>query len=217
MKMRYNIILVAAMAIFAVAACTQDDGVVDFQSDRNTIEIGATGGVEKVRISSADEWVASVGMQQNGEPNPWITVSPANGRGSVTCDFIIDSALTTMPREESVSIRNIRTNKEQRITVKQKGYEYVVEVDKTNVDVKKFAEYGKRYFDVTVKTNFPFDVEIPQSAQHWISREPASKLGDAYQHNLNRGIRPREVKVRFNWNINNSASVRLADIRAAQG
>jgi hypothetical protein len=55
-------------------------------------------------------------------------------------------------------------------------------------------------------------VKIPQSAQHWISREPASNLGEAYKLNLDRGIRPREVKVRFNWKINNSANVRLADI-----
>ena len=210
MKLRYNI-LVLAVAALAVVACN-DPEVVDFKSDVNTIEIGADGGVKKVRIQSSDEWVASVGMQSNGDPNPWIAVSPANGRGTVECDFVIDSALTDKPREAVVSIRNIATNKEQRIKVSQKGYEYSVEVDRTNVEVKKFAEYGKRYFDVVVKTNFPFEVKIPQSAQHWISREPASKLGDAYQHNLNRGIRPREVKVRFNWKINNSASVRLADI-----
>ena len=211
MKLRYNI-LVLAVAALAVVACTNEPEVVDFKSDVNTIEIGADGGVKKVRIQSSDEWVASVGMQSNGDPNPWIAVSPANGRGTVECDFVIDSALTDKPREAVVSIRNIATNKEQRIKVSQKGYEYSVEVDRTNVEVKKFAEYGKRYFDVVVKTNFPFEVKIPQRAQHWISREPASKLGDAYQHNLNRGIRPREVKVRFNWNINNSANVRLADI-----
>ena len=211
MKLRYNI-LVMAVAAFAVVACTNEPEVVDFKSDINKIEVEADGGVKKVRIQSSDEWVASVGMQSNGDPNPWITVSPANGRGTVACDFIIDSALTAQPRQAVVSIRNIRTNKEQRITVSQKGYEYAVELDRTNVEVKKFAEYGKRYFDVVVKTNFPFEVKIPQSAQHWISREPASNLSDAYKLDLDRGIRPREVKVRFNWKINNSANVRLADI-----
>ena len=201
-----------AVAAFAVVACTNEPEVVDFKSDVNTIDVEADGGVKKVRIQSSDEWVASVGMQSNGDPNPWIAVSPANGRGTVECDFIIDSALTAYPREAVVSIRNIRTNKEQRISVKQQGYKYSVELDKTNVEVKKFAEYGKRYFDVMVKTNFDFDVKIPQAAQKWIERESASKLGDAYKLNLNRGIRPREVKVRFNWKINNSPDVRLADI-----
>ena len=211
MKLRYNIFVLAVAALAAIA-CTNEPEIVDFKSDINSIEVGASGGVKKVRIQSSDEWVASVGMQSNGDPNPWITVSPANGRGSVACDFIIDSALTAYPRQATVSIRNIRTNKEQRITVKQEGYEYAIEVDRTDVEVKKFAEYGKRYFDVVVKTNFPFEVKIPQNSQYWISREPASKLGDAYQLELNRGIRPREVKVRFNWKINNSADVRLTDI-----
>ena len=211
MKLRYNIFVLAVAALAAIA-CTNEPEIVDFKSDINSIEVGASGGVKKVRIQSSDEWVASVGMQSNGDPNPWITVSPANGRGSVACDFIIDSALTAYPRQATVSIRNIRTNKEQRIIVKQEGYEYSVEVDRTDVEVKKFAEYGKRYFDVVVKTNFDFEVKIPQNSQYWISREPASKLGDAYQLDLNRGIRPREVVVRFNWKINNSADTRLTDI-----
>ena len=212
MKIRYNI-LVLAMAVMSVIACTNTPELIDFEADRATIEVGASGGVEKVRIASSDEWVASVGMQSNGDPNPWITVSPANGRGSVTCDFIIDSALTTLPREAKVVIRNIATNKEQRITVKQQGYEYAVEVDEESVEVKRFAEFDKRYFDVVVRSNFDFDVAIPQSAQHWISREPASNLGEDYRLNLDRGVRPREVKVRFNWKINNSAEVRMADIK----
>ena len=144
-------------------------------------------------------------MQQNGEPNPWITVSPANGRGTVECEFIIDSALTAQPRQAVVSIRNIRTNKEQRITVSQKGYEYAVALDRTNVEVKKFAEYGKRYFDVVVRSNFDFKVEIPDSEKNWLSCE-------SYKLELDRGVRPREVKLRFNWKINNSADVRLTDI-----
>ena len=211
MKMRYNILILAVVAL-ATVACTNDPGVVDFKTDINTIELGADGGVKRVHIQSNDEWVASVGMQSNGDPNPWIAVSPANGRGSVECDFIIDSALTAEPRQAVVSIRNVVTNKEQRITVKQEGYKYSVELDRTNVEVKKFAEYGKRYFDVVVKTNFDFEVKIPQNSQFWISRESATKLGDAYKLNLDRGIRPREVNVRFNWKINNSADVRMTDI-----
>ncbi len=210
MKLRYSI-LVFALAALMTVACTKDK-VLDFQIDVNTIEVGASGGVKKVKIQSSDEWVASVGMQQNGDPNPWITVSPANGRGSVECDFIIDSALTANPRQAWVTIRNITTNEESRIKVNQEGYKYSIELDRTNVEVKKFAEYGKRYFDVVVKTNFEFDVKIPQNSQYWISRESVSNLGDGYKLNLDRGIRPREVKVRFNWKINNSADVRMTDV-----
>ena len=211
--MKKNYILLAAALLIAAVGCVNDKGVVDFGTDVASIEVDAAGGVKKVRIASDDEWTASVGMNENGEPNPWITISPANGRGSVECDFQIDSALTTEPRSAVVLITNVATNKSKRVTIRQKGYDYAVSLDRTDVKIKKFAEYGKRYFDVTVNTNFPFDVEIPQSAQHWIERESPTKLGDAYQLRLNRGVRPREVKVRFAWKINNSANIRLADIK----
>lgn len=209
--MKKNYILILAMALMSLVACVKVN--LDFATDRKEIKVGASGGVEKIKIQSADAWVATVGMQEDGTPNPWITVSPANGRGSVTCDIKIDSALTVQPRSAVVTIQNIVDNTQKRIVINQEGYTYELEVDKKDIEVKKYADYGKRYFDVVVKTNFDFDVEIPQGAQHWVSQEPASKMGPAYQLNLNRGARPREVKVRFNWKINNSAELRLADIK----
>lgn len=204
--MRYNTFILAVAAL-AVVACTTKDEILDFKTDTDVLEVEADGGVKRVKVQSSDEWIALV--EQNV---PWIAVSPANGRGTVTCDFVIDSALTTYPREAKVAIRNVATNKDRYITVKQKGYQYTLDVDRDEVEVKKFAEFGKRYFDVVVKSNFAFDVKVPKEQQFWISREPASNLGDAYKHNLDRGARPREVRVRFNWKINNSENPRLADI-----
>ena len=199
MKMRYNI-YVLAVVLLSVIACTTDRTVVEFKSDRDIIEIGANGGVEKVQISSNDEWVASVELDA-----PWIAVSPANGRGSVTCDFIIDSALMVNERSAKVTIRNLATNNERKITVKQKGYDYSVTLDKQEANIKRYAEYGKRYFDVTVRSNFDFDIKIPDGEKNWLSYE-------SYKINLNRGARPREVKVRFNWTINNKDVERKANV-----
>ena len=204
MKIR-NYILILSMAVMAVVGCTPDeiDGV---QSDRDIIKVGATGGTEKVRIASSGEWVASVGMQENGEPNPWITVSPANGRGEVVCEFLIDSALTTKSRSAIVTIQDVVTNKMQRIRVEQQGYSYAVELDNTETNIKRYAEFGKRHFDVVVRSNFNFKVEIPDSEKNWLSCE-------SYKLELDRGVRPREVKLRFNWKINNQAKERLANVK----
>ena len=211
MKMKNNILILAVVAMAAMA-CTNDSTStpdVNVDVNRNEIAVGASGGVEKVKIVADGNWVASLGSNM-----PWVTISPANGRGSVTCDFIIDSALTINSRQGVVTIKHLDSGEERKITIDQSGYEYALEVDRTNVDVKKYAEYGKRYFDVTVKTNFAFKVVVPEGAKSWISREESiTKLPKSYKLDLNRGVRPREVKVRFNWNINNSAEVRLADIK----
>ncbi len=198
MKMRYNILLVVMVA-FAIVACT-NDSVVDFGTDCDKIEVDAVGGIKKVRVSSADEWVASVELDA-----PWIAVSPANGRGSVTCDFIIDSALMVQERSAKVTIRNLATNSERKITVAQKGFDYAVNVDNPEVNIKRTAEFDKRYFDVTVRSNFDFDVVIPDGEKHWLSY-------DSFKLDLNRGARPREVTIRFNWKINNQAEERLANV-----
>ena len=79
MKIRFDI-LILAMATFVAVACVNDNGVVDFGSDTDVVEVEAVGGVKKIRIASDDEWVASVRPQADGSANPWITVSPANGR-----------------------------------------------------------------------------------------------------------------------------------------
>ncbi|MBQ5648173.1 MAG: BACON domain-containing protein, partial [Alistipes sp.] len=92
MKMKYNI-LILAIAALTVIACTDNDEIIDFTTDIDVVEVEADGGVKRVRIQSSDEWIALV--EQNA---PWIAVSPANGRGTVTCDFVIDSALTAYPR-----------------------------------------------------------------------------------------------------------------------
>ena len=208
---KLNYILLLAMALMVTVACTKDaTSTLDANVavDRNEIEVGASGGVQRVKVEAAGQWVASLGSNM-----PWVTISPANGKGSITCDFIIDSALTVETRVGVVSIKHLDSGEERNITIRQAGYDYKLEVNDTDVKVKKFAEFGKRYFDVTVKTNFDFNVEIPENAKHWIEREPASRLSKAYQLDLNRGVRPREVKVRFNWKINNSAEVRLADIK----
>lgn len=185
-----------------MAVACQKDKTVDFDTDRTTIEIGENGGVEKVRISSSGEWVASMEMDK-----PWVTISPANGRGTETCDFIIDSALTTKPRTGVVTVKNIETNEVQRITINQKGYDYSVEiVDSANREIDRYAAFGERYFDVKVRSNFEFNVVIPDEAKSWLSAE-------RYTLTLDRGIRPRETTVRFNWKINNSSFERLADVR----
>ena len=76
-------------------------------STPTNIEIGAEGGTHNIKITADDSWIA----QTN---DPWITVSPANGRGTAVCQIIIDSALLNEPRQGLVRIQNQNNWEERR-------------------------------------------------------------------------------------------------------
>ena len=185
-KMIYRSVLLLA-AFFAVMAC-RVDAPVDFELDADVIEIGPEGGVKTVNISSEDNWVATVQV-------PWVTVSPANGVGSVECRIIIDSALAVDSREALVRIENLATKDRKDFTVKQEGFPYQIVLDEPEVSLVSYASLAERTFNVKVKTNVPFDVVLPENASDWIKYELP-------EVNLDRGARPREVNVKFKWDIN---------------
>lgn len=200
MKMRFKIFILAVAGLM-VMACEKDQPI-KFETSLSDIEIGACGGVEKVKVMSDGAWVASMESDK-----PWVTISPANGRGTVTCDFIIDSALTVEPRRGVVTIRNVETNETQRVTIEQKGFDYIFEIlDNKSVELARYAEYGKRYFDVEVRSNFDFNVAISDESKKWLSV-------DSYNFDIDPDIkRPRTTKLRFNWKVNNSEFVRRSDV-----
>ena len=92
------------------------------------------------------------------------------------------------------------------ITVSQDGYDYAITLDDKEINVSNYAAYDDRSFDVRVKTNVDFDIEIPEEAQAWLT------AGD-YKVELDRGLRPREVTVRFNWGINSRDTERNAVVK----
>ena len=87
MKKIFYIILVST-ALFA--ACGEDNTDLQFSTEGIEIDVDAAGGSVTRTITSTERWIAST-------DNAWITVSPANGRGTAECKFIIDSALTVTP------------------------------------------------------------------------------------------------------------------------
>ncbi len=195
MKMKRYIVL--AMALMAFVACKEDEPTLEFGLDRSSLEVSCTGARELVKIASSESWIAST-------DNPWITISPANGKGTTTCEFLIDSALTNQPRTGVVRIQNLETRTEKEITISQEGYPYSIELAEPEVEVANYAQYGERYFDVKVRANVDFDVVLPEGV-NWIENED-------YTVKLNRGVRPREVNIRFNWNVNTVSEERLAEI-----
>ena len=190
--------IVMALALM-LGACAPNVGEVDFSVDTNTLELDATGGVKTIRVESSNAWIATTDA-------PWITVSPTNGRGSTNCQIMIDSALVAEPRYGEIRIETINGEDEpQRIQVNQEGYPYLIELDKSEVELECYEEFDDRHFEVTVRSNVDFDVKIPDNVS-WLSNK-------RYKVDLNRGLRPREVNIRFDWGINSRDTIRLADVQ----
>lgn len=186
------------MALVAIVAigCVEDPAV-EFASDTNEIRIDAVGGKRKVRINSEDSWIASTKA-------PWITVSPANGKGSTTCEIIIDSALYNEARYDVVLIQNLVTSEEYNIDITQEGFPYTIEVDQQEVKIDNYKTLKDRKFTVSIVANTPFEVKIPEGVR-WLNSK-------RFNLDLNRGIRPRRVDVEFEWNINTLPEERIAEI-----
>ena len=196
--MNLNKYILFAFVLGLFVACTNDDANIDFKLDQETIRMSAVGGSERVKLNVSERWIAST-------DNPWITVSPANGVGTTMCEFHIDSALSAEARRGVVRIQNLETKEERELIVEQEGFPYGITVSDAEVVVDNFDRPENRYFDVTVKSNIDFDVVIPDDAE-WLSN-------DDYKLTLDRGQRPRQVKLRFKWKINTNPEERLAKVQ----
>lgn len=203
--MKKTIYLIMFTAAFCLSACVQSvPEIFDVKSDSlvsDIIQIGPEGGVRKINISSSsDEWIASVQV-------PWITFSPANGKGDIVCDVIVDSALAVTSREGKVWIENQRTSERKEFTVRQEGFEYMISPVKSQVDIESYASLEKRYFDVDVTSNMDFDVVLDEATASWMRYEKPSVKFDK------RNARPRDFKVRFKWDVNFNPEIRNAVIK----
>ena len=192
---RYFILVFLSLAI---VACSDDKSSGDITLQSNNIRMEAVGGVEKIKIDMADRWIAST-------DNPWITVSPANGVGSTVCEFKIDSSLTAEPRQGVVRIQNLSTWESKEIIVDQQGFPYTIELEEANQTLTSYKSATERYFDVVLRSNVDFDIVVPEGVD-WLKH-------DSYKLTLNRGLRPRQVKVRFRWGINTRPMERVAEVK----
>ena len=193
MKLRSIIFL----SLFALAVGCQSDPTDVYTTEGIEFDVEATGGTVSQTIKSNARWIAST-------DNAWITVSPANGRGTTECKFIVDSALTTTARRGVVRIENLDTWEQKEVVINQKGFDYSIEVENGEVELANYDRIDARWFDVTVRSNVDFDVDIPDDAV-WLK-------SSRHTLDLNRGARPRTTTVRFNWDINTMPSERLAQV-----
>ena len=192
----YTRIFIVIAALVSIVACVNEPKV-EFGLDTTDIQVGPEGGVRTIKVSSSENWVAST--QQ-----PWITISPANGRGTVECKVMIDSTLKfDEVREGKVYING--ESDSQSFTVRQQGFQYQIIPSELEKNIADYAAFGSRSFEITVKANVDFKVKVPDNAANWLKPTKRALV-------LDRGSRPREVTVKFDWQINSMPMERIAEV-----
>ena len=200
MKKIFGIIISIALA--AVSCINADSDLkfgVETGTEDNNMTVGPEGGVKTFNVTSSGEWVVMT-------ESPWITVSPANGHGAAECTISIDSTLAFTQREGVVRIQSLSNSDEKHdFNVLQAGFEPMISLEKQIVEVADFADFDSRKFDVLVKSNVDFEVQIPEEAKAWLSYEKSSL-------NLDRGARPRTSRIHCEWRVNSRDLERKAEV-----
>ena len=223
--MKYLNIILSLLLIFCtgfIYSCNDEDepGVDGISIDKDAITVGAEGGSERISVSSSDQWVANVS-------HPWISVSPANGRGRAVCVLSIDSTLTNLARTAQIRFSMIGRDPKL-VTVTQFGFGKQILVDEPEVEIASSDSYSKRIFEKTISTNVNFKIgsvdysfaeeatmteaekaEVESERTDWLTLPKETDLAV----NLDRGARPRSLKVNFRWGMNVAPYTRVAKVK----
>ena len=201
MKPLFKIYLCLFASLCFIAACDDSDeeGISGFTIDAQEFTLGATGGMESVKVASGTKWVAKVNQ-------PWVKVMPANGVGSTNCEIVVDSTLSNDVRHAVVTFVPEGQSK-QELKIHQTGYGKMIGLDKYEVEVASMANEDKRYFDISVTTNVEFKVDYPLIGS-WVTTTKRNP-----DISLDYGARPRTIKMRFKWEMNTDPQERIASIK----
>ena len=197
---RVHIYISAVVALVALMTACQTDTTTlqGFEADCTTIEAPATGGDFTVAIRSDKEWTAVVA-------EPWLMVSPANGRGEVRCIVKVDSTLVNDIRQADIRFSSsgevLNT-----LHVEQAGYAPCITPDEAEHTIAASAKRDERWLETEITTNVEFDVVAEYDGQEeWLTIED-------YHLTLDRGARPRTTRLHLDWRMNTIPSERTATL-----
>lgn len=221
MKYFSKITLGLILCMGIISSCKDDDEtrIDGISVDKEEIAIGAEGGTEKIAVSSNDQWVVRVSK-------PWIAVSPANGFGSAVCELTIDSTLTNVARTAQISF-TMNGREPSLVTVTQFGFGKQILVKEPEVEIPSSDAFDNRHFKSIISTNVNFKIgsvdysfaeeatmteeekrEVEGERSGWVTLPKDKDLAV----NLDKGARPRTLKVDFRWGMNVAPYTRVAKI-----
>ena len=193
-------------------ACVENDSTIGFSLgvyEKEPIELTAVGGKEVVLVETNESWVATTNV-------PWITISPANGIGTVACEVFVDSTIYNENRDAQIRFTP-SVSPEKSIMVKQYGFEKIILPKDTVITIESSANKNERFFETEITSNVDFKVEfdyIDNSNEGDGETKTVQWLScDKKQVAKGETARPHSVKLRFDWRMNTVPAEREAKIK----
>ena len=221
-KLTLGIVLAAGL----FTACSDKDDVDipgGLALDKKEIAIGPQGGTEQIAIAASQDWVANTS-------EPWLTLSPANGVGSVEGTIKVDSTLSNTLRSTELSFQGAN-GQSRKLTITQFGYGKQIFLKDPVVEIENSGSYDKRAFESLISANveckigkieYSFEgdltdaekVENDSEREGWLlnSKDEDKLKGTNLGIVLDRKYRPRTVKFKFRWAMNVVPAVRVAKV-----
>lgn len=202
MKNRIKYLVAGLCSVIALCfySCKEEDELAsEFSLDKEEIAIGEDGGIETVNVGGNVKW-------QTTTEATWVRVIPSSGVGAAVCEILVDSSVVADFRSAEIQFMAQGLAAPKVLKVVQAGYAKGVFVENADQEIiiENSAEYGKRYYDLTMTANTNFSVSVT-SDESWIKykdKVPAYEYGD----------RPRTFTQRFEWEVNVSETERTAQI-----
>ncbi|MFR9524119.1 MAG: BACON domain-containing carbohydrate-binding protein [Rikenellaceae bacterium] len=214
MKKRIFITLLAA---FSLAACQQDDNLeVSFALNTDSIAVGPELCTETITVSAPNKlWVADTSYVDNDGKASWITVTPANGYGTETCTFTINTTQLDESRVGYVTFSYFAdgsavSTETKSVKVTQFGFSKEILVDITEVELENYAAYGERTVEIEVTTNVAFSIETINdegSSINWLSHS-TSDLATNLASLSDTGYTPKTFTLEVDWTQNTAPEIR---------
>lgn len=205
-------IALSLMVAFMAVACVENDSTIGFSLgvyEKEPIELTAVGGKEVVLVETNESWVATTNV-------PWITISPANGIGTVACEVFVDSTIYNENREAQIRFTP-SVSPEKSIKVKQYGFEKIILPKDTVITIESSANKNERFFETEVTSNVDFKVEFDYIDN---PEDPEGENRSVQWLNCDKKLvekgetaRPHSVKLRFDWRMNTVPAEREAKIK----
>lgn len=196
--MKHKIFISLLLICTFLLGCSESAELETFGLSEEELTFPADGGSFSIDLSAAEDWTVSCDKE-------WCMVTPVNGMGSTTCEIRVDSSYLYSEREAHLNFRCGRYSR--LLTVRQFGYEKVIRLEKTEIEVPDFSDYDALFEEIQVESNVNYDILVEYAdaeTSDWISvRKEAPKAQSV----------PRPGKVRINYKMYmDSSKDRIATI-----